>query len=116
MECFNCGGEGCLEKHHVVPRSLGGIKTVYLCSKCHGLAHGNALLRNDNHAVLIKKGIERRRNEGAVWGRPSNGYDAKIILRLTESEKRGIISFSKSKGISLSEFIRMALRDKFYPT
>ena len=28
-----------LHKHHVVPRSLGGKKTIKICSVCHGKIH-----------------------------------------------------------------------------
>jgi 5-methylcytosine-specific restriction endonuclease McrA len=38
-ECFECGAPAA-HQHHVVPRSLGGTKTVPLCEGCHGKVHG----------------------------------------------------------------------------
>lgn len=37
-ECFECGSPA-IQEHHVVPRSLGGTKTVPLCDKCHSIVH-----------------------------------------------------------------------------
>lgn len=39
-ECFECGGEA-IHQHHVVPRSVGGTKTIPLCSECHRAAHAD---------------------------------------------------------------------------
>lgn len=38
-QCFECG-EPSRHEHHVVPRKLGGTKTVPLCRRCHAKAHG----------------------------------------------------------------------------
>lgn len=40
MNCFECGATENLHNHHVVPRSLGGTKTIALCGDCHGKVHG----------------------------------------------------------------------------
>jgi len=37
--CFECGKKATYN-HHVIPRSLGGKKTIPLCSTCHPKAHG----------------------------------------------------------------------------
>lgn len=36
--CFECNTPA-EHDHHVVPRSLGGTKTIPLCERCHGLVH-----------------------------------------------------------------------------
>ncbi len=38
-KCFDCGKVGYTEKHHVVPKSFGGLSTVDLCENCHGKVH-----------------------------------------------------------------------------
>lgn len=38
--CFECGSDVNIHNHHVVAKSLGGIKTIPLCGDCHGLVHG----------------------------------------------------------------------------
>jgi hypothetical protein len=58
MTCFECGSAA-TEKHHVVPRVLGGANTINLCSKCHCKVHG--FKGNRINAVdLIKLGIYRK--------------------------------------------------------
>lgn len=61
-ECFECGRSP-VEMHHVVPRSLGGTKTVPLCWKCHSLVH--SLKRNMDHSELTRKGIDAKRKRVA---------------------------------------------------
>lgn len=53
--------------HHVVPYSLGGTRTVPLCSKCHGLIHG---LEFRLHSHLVKRALATAKNRGVVLGRP----------------------------------------------
>ena len=36
--CFECGAPAA-HHHHVVPRVLGGTRTVPLCTVCHGKVH-----------------------------------------------------------------------------
>lgn len=38
--CFECGSDVNIHQHHVVPKTLGGTKTVPLCGTCHGKVHG----------------------------------------------------------------------------
>jgi len=65
MTCFECGEEA-TELHHVVPKSLGGTKTVPLCAKCHGLIHGVTRL---NVSTLTKAALQKRKDMGVVLGR-----------------------------------------------
>lgn len=64
--CINCGAPA-QEKHHVVPRSLGGLATVYLCSTCHGDAH--EIHRAANHKELVRAGLARAKAQGKIAGR-----------------------------------------------
>lgn len=60
-KCFECDSPA-THKHHVVPESLGGTKTVPLCDYCHPKAHGE----NGYWPVgeLIKAKLHARRAEG----------------------------------------------------
>jgi hypothetical protein len=46
MNCFECDSADEIQMHHIVPRSLGGTKTVPLCSTCHGKAHQSNMSKN----------------------------------------------------------------------
>ncbi len=49
--CFDCGAPA-VERHHVVPRSLGGKNTVPLCVECHSKVHGGLGEERINHRSL----------------------------------------------------------------
>lgn len=69
FRCFECDAPA-RAAHHVVPRSMGGTRTLPLCEPCHALADGRTA-RNVNRSKLIRKGIERARANGkGRWGRP----------------------------------------------
>jgi 5-methylcytosine-specific restriction endonuclease McrA len=57
-ECFECGATPGAN-HHVVPRSLGGTRTVPLCDACHAAIHSAgqplSLGRLSTHARAQRK-------------------------------------------------------------
>ena len=58
MDCVNCGGVS-EHKHHVVPKSKGGVCVVDLCSKCHSLIHNGGVTANYlTFLALFKKDAE----------------------------------------------------------
>ena len=69
-KCYECGIEECIQHHHVVPRSLGGTKTIPLCSICHGKVHGIKRDKQINVSELTKLGIARAKAAGKVMGNP----------------------------------------------
>lgn len=71
--CFECGSTEDIEHHHVVPKSLGGTKTVPLCIKCHSLVHQKNFTK---FRELAKKGIEKRIAEGRGWGRTKGSKES----------------------------------------
>jgi len=72
VTCFDCG-ELADHEHHVVPRSLGGTKTVPLCTRCHGLVHGRDFL---GHVRLTRAGLQRAKRDGRQTGLAGYGYRA----------------------------------------
>jgi len=60
-QCFECDAPA-TELHHVVPKSLGGVKTVPLCAKCHAVIH--SIGRNMEIALLHQKAIAKKRASG----------------------------------------------------
>jgi hypothetical protein len=63
--CFECGKESDHE-HHVVPRLVGGTKTIPLCSGCHGLAHG--FEGREGHRQLTILGLQKAKERGVKLG------------------------------------------------
>ena len=77
-ECFECGSTGSLHDHHVVPRVIGGSKTIKLCEHCHGKIHG---LDFTDHSILVKKGIEDAKRRGVRLGRPTGILRSSVFLK-----------------------------------
>ena len=70
--CFECGGNENIHNHHIIPKSLGGTKTIPLCNMCHGKAHGkdNGIHKNPNEwKRLVKLGRDRWIENGGKLGR-----------------------------------------------
>lgn len=67
--CFECG-EPAAHDHHVIPRSVGGTKTVPLCAKCHGLVHGIRVA----HPQLTKQALQKKIAIGERAGTVRRGY------------------------------------------
>lgn len=68
VRCFECGTTDNIHQHHVVPRTLGGTKTIPLCEKCHGLIHG---MNFSDHSTLTKIGLDNARKRGVKLGNPN---------------------------------------------
>jgi DNA invertase Pin-like site-specific DNA recombinase len=64
-QCFECG-QPATYKHHVVPESLGGKKTVLLCGHCHPKAHGKKGYWSTGE--LIKTQLQKRKEQGKWIG------------------------------------------------
>lgn len=62
--CFECG-EPADHDHHVVPRSLGGTKTVPLCVKCHALVHSRESM---SHSALTTNALRAKKARGERTG------------------------------------------------
>lgn len=75
--CFECGSVGQVHRHHVVPRSLGGNKTVPLCEGCHGKVHG---MKFTDHGLLTRSGLAEARRRGRTLGRPTGSIIAPADL------------------------------------
>jgi len=91
--CFECGNHAD-HLHHVVPRIKGGIRTIPLCTNCHGKAHGISF----GHGDLTKLGLQRALKLGKRLGRPMKRNDAQIAnLRTQGLSYRAI---AKRLGVS----------------
>lgn len=77
MKCFECDSTDNLQNHHVVPRSLGGKKTVKLCGICHGIIHG---LDFTDHGLLVRNGLQRARENNIQLGRRQGKVAPKNIM------------------------------------
>ena len=60
--CFECGNPA-TENHLVIPKSMGGTKTVPLCSSCHMKIHGlDNTRRAESHVENTKRGLHVKKD------------------------------------------------------
>jgi hypothetical protein len=108
MLCFECESDKELHNHHVVPRSLGGTKTIVLCGECHGKVHGLTAMSTSTLTLRAMK-KKREKNE-ACGGEPPYGFeishDGKTLKR--SEYEQNVIKLSqdlRSMGISLRKIV-----------
>ena len=83
--CFECGNTA-TENAHVVPKIRGGTKTIPLCGRCHGLAHG--MNRSNDIGALTKEGMAKAKEKGAVFGSPVR-ISPEIVKRIVTEYESG---------------------------
>ena len=98
--CFECGSPADHD-HHVVHRSLGGMRTIPLCAPCHGKVHGRKILG----AELTRAAMARLKASGAyTGGRAPYGWSAAPdgALVVDDGEQRAILAARDLKAAGLS--------------
>ena len=115
--CFECGAAAD-HNHHVVPRSLGGTKTIPLCHKCHGLAHGRDGARNTSE--LTRLALKKKKEAGERVGDIPFGFslaeDGKSLI-LNEYEQLVILEILelRKKGLSMKKICNYLTDFRFKP-
>src|SRR4051812_39798680 len=111
MSCFECGQPAECQ-HHVVPKCLGGTKTVPLCLVCHGKVHERDFVR---HRRLQLTGIQKAKENGIYLGR-KKGTTKKTPALAKEMRDQGhaVSSIAQELGVSertVFRYLRPALTD-----
>jgi len=96
-ECFECGQEA-HHDHHIIPKSLGGTKTIPLCVTCHAKVHGRNAMAD---STLIKAGIARAKAAGKQIGGRNKGCFNNVTRAQIKTVKR-----QKAKGVAVSHIAR----------
>lgn len=91
----------------MVPRVLGGTRTIPLCNKCHAQVHG---MKAVNLSRLVKEGQRKAREAGKRIGVPPK-YDASFVDKTITllSQYKNISKVAALLGINESS-IRYILR------
>ena len=86
--CFECGGNDTIQFHHVVPKIIGGTKTIPLCVKCHSKVHGTDLTHFQKLAVIGRKKYVQN---GGRLGRKHNSNET-IETFMSKPKTQKIVS------------------------
>ena len=119
--CFECGCDSEIHNHHVVPKMLGGTKTVPLCPSCHGKVHGVDFL---NHKKLTKEGLVNAKNRGVKLGSPNNltreakmkGVQKIIQNRLSNDNWNRAKEFISKSNVKNLSTLALMLNENGYKT
>ena len=106
--CFECGLPG-EYKHHVVPRCLGGTRTIPLCGVCHSKIHD--FTESDLTKMRMARGVRGPyRKDIALWKRVEKLNDGVMTNREAEKAIGGVVSrerirqFWKGEGAAFRWF------------
>lgn len=121
--CFECGAPA-TERHHIVPASLGGTKTVPLCGICHAKIHDVDGKRRTRIAELTKAALDAKKARGETWvrntdTRAANAASARASKAarekwLKESDVSKYVLARWMEGISFMDILRDL--EKMYAT
>ena len=121
--CFECGAPA-TERHHIVPASLGGTKTVPLCGICHAKIHDVDGKRRTRIAELTKAALDAKKARGETWTRNTDTTAARVVSSkrriaarekwLKESEVSKYVLSRWMEGISFMDILRDL--EKMYAT
>jgi hypothetical protein len=107
--CFECGGVPD-HNHHVVPRSLGGTRTVPLCGPCHARAHGLDGKTWADHRALTRKALQDKKAKGEAAGNAPFGYsadaDGRLVVNAAEQAVIARVKALRAAGVSFRAIAR----------
>ena len=106
--CFECDAPA-EHDHHIIPKSLGGTRTIPLCVACHSKVHGRSL----THNALVRQGQARARAEGKTWGGSAKGRRLSVTeeivvrVRILKAEGKGVTWIAREAGITRASVYRV---------
>lgn len=106
MFCFECQSTTNLIKHHVVPRSKGGKKTLFLCQKCHDLVHG-IKPRNIFISELTKTSLQKAKFRGITLGNPNIAEARKAAQIAIAAQKK---AFNDTSIVAIKEIASTGIK------
>ena len=100
--CFECGSDTSIHFHHIVPKILGGTKTIPLCIQCHGKVHNNDFT---SFQTLARIGLKKYVERGGKLGRKHNSNET-IETFISKPKIKRIISLL-NEGKSVRQIIKL---------
>lgn len=100
--CFECGTQA-EYKHHVVPQSRGGTKTIPLCGSCHGKAHFRD--KRMSSGELTAAAMRVKQTRGELISRVPFGFDLgddgkTLTPNQAEQEALSLLRELRASGLS----------------
>ena len=111
--CFECGGNENIHNHHIIPKSLGGTKTIPLCIVCHSRVHQKDFVKFQS---LARLGIKRYVENGGKLGRKVGTKESKekFMSKPINQQIKGLVedgmsvrSIIKAIGVSSKRVVKV---------
>jgi hypothetical protein len=102
-KCFECDSTLNINNHHVVPRVLGGKRTIPLCEICHGKVH-DTTFNTMKRITLAKIGRQKAIENGVIMGRPEKSNESKETF-MNKSQAKEIKELLE-KGFSVRKIAK----------
>jgi len=111
--CFECGGNENIHNHHIIPKSLGGTKTIPLCIVCHSRVHGKDFVKFQS---LARLGIKRYVENGGKLGRKVGTKESneQFMSKPINQQIKGLVedevsvrSIANSIGVSTKTIVKV---------
>lgn len=97
--CFECGNPATV-RHHVVPESKGGTKTVPLCAGCHSIVHDAKLV---TLSTLIKEGRKKSQERRAeIIERCKKGEVKSQVAEICGVSRNTVYNICEAEGIHVN--------------
>jgi predicted transcriptional regulator len=114
IKCFECDSEENIHNHHVIPKILGGTKTIPLCVLCHGKVHDKNILKMSNLAKIArsKKGFKTGRPKIISIHNDENVKNKKEKQILSLENKAKKIKDDLQRQIQKEDLIKLCFNDK----
>ena len=117
MTCFECD-EPADHQHHVVPRSMGGTRTIPLCALCHATVHDTGITTSD----LTARALRAKASRGEYTGGPNVPYGYRVSAdgvhleeHATEQMVIATIREYRAAGLSLRKISVKLIEHGFTP-
>lgn len=99
--CFECGKPAQVN-HHVIPRVMGGTKTVPLCDKCHSLVHDSNFVKLKELSLRGKEKVRREKAKNKVLKLFKDGLPKTEIARKVGIDRRSVYYILEKNGLHVN--------------
>ena len=110
IKCFECSSIENTENHHVVPKSLGGARTIPLCSYCHSKVHDK---KDTRIGQLTKNVLGKRYCRKVPFGKTLSDCGSKFLRNKNEETVILKMKNLRIEGFSYQKIADILNRESF---
>ena len=117
--CVICGTNKNIHHHHIIPKSRGGTDDhtnfISLCSEHHAMIHQLRPGTWNDQKELIKKGVERAKEDGVKFGRKPLYEHLIPEIKYMRENGWGLGTIGKKLDVHRSAIQRICKKENIFP-